>query len=224
MIVETIERHHAPVAVIGTDLSPDAEVGTNRYGGQSTKLLARFDLLDHDAFASLAELAVRHFAHPTGDANINAAIRSMKWALHHASTPEGVTTNLAYAQFALHNAVALSAGDLPAHRTGAANREITSRFSYAYTLLSSKALFRLAEVLGYGAVKYAPNNWRAVPVEEHLNHALTHLVASIGGDQQDDHLGHALCRAHMALAVHYQGAPWIIGADGVPRPQEQEAA
>ena len=65
----------------------------------------------------------------------------------------------------------------------------------------TKALTRIAKVLQYGADRYEPNNWRLIPQESHINHALIHLVAHLIGDTQDDHLDHALCRLMMAYAT-----------------------
>ena len=60
---------------------------------------------------------------------------------------------------------------------------------------------RIAKVLQYGASRYAANNWRLIPQEEHINHALIHIIAHLAGDTQDDHLDHALCRLMMAYAT-----------------------
>lgn len=60
---------------------------------------------------------------------------------------------------------------------------------------------RIAKVLQYGADRYEPNNWRLIPEEEHINHALIHLVAHLMGDTQDEHIDHALCRLMMAKAT-----------------------
>ena len=84
---------------------------------------------------------------------------------------------------------------------GAKQSKVEERFD----LLDGKAMFRLAYVIGYGATRYEPNNWRGIPLEDHLNHALMHLFAYLAGDTQDDHLGHALCRLHFAVAVEEQG-------------------
>lgn len=62
-------------------------------------------------------------------------------------------------------------------------------------------IISIAKILQYGAERYAPNNWRLIPEEEHINHALIHLVAHIAGDKQDDHINHALCRLMMAMAT-----------------------
>lgn len=59
----------------------------------------------------------------------------------------------------------------------------------------------IAKVLQYGADRYEPNNWRLIPQEEHINHALIHLIAHIMGDTQDEHIDHALCRLMMARAT-----------------------
>lgn len=64
-----------------------------------------------------------------------------------------------------------------------------------------QALIRIAKVLQYGADRYEPNNWRLIPQESHLNHALIHILAEIMGDTQDDHIDHALCRLMMAMST-----------------------
>ena len=68
-------------------------------------------------------------------------------------------------------------------------------------LIPAEALLRLNQVVGYGARKYAPNNWRKIPYEEHISHALEHLFLLLDGDLNDDHLGHALCRLAFAVAT-----------------------
>lgn len=65
----------------------------------------------------------------------------------------------------------------------------------------TKALIRIAKVLQYGADRYEANNWRLIPQESHINHALIHLIAHLMGDTQDDHIDHALCRLMMAYAT-----------------------
>ena len=65
----------------------------------------------------------------------------------------------------------------------------------------NKQMINIAKVLQYGADRYAPNNWRLIPQEEHINHALIHLMAAVIGDKQDDHIDHAMCRLMMAYAT-----------------------
>ncbi len=62
-------------------------------------------------------------------------------------------------------------------------------------------IIAIAKVLQYGADRYEPNNWRLIPEEEHINHALIHIIAHLAGDTQDDHINHALCRLMMAKAT-----------------------
>jgi hypothetical protein len=70
-----------------------------------------------------------------------------------------------------------------------------------FDLLPPKAMFRLAAIMEHGARKYAPNNWKKIEIDSHVNHALQHLFAYLAGDRQDDHLGHALARATMAVEL-----------------------
>lgn len=63
------------------------------------------------------------------------------------------------------------------------------------------ALILIAKTLEYGASRYPINNWRLIPEEDHLNHALIHLYALEKNDTQDDHLGHFLTRIMMAYAT-----------------------
>lgn len=68
-------------------------------------------------------------------------------------------------------------------------------------------LIRIAKVLQYGAERYEPNNWRLIPQESHINHALIHILAEIMGDKQDSHIDHALCRLMMAMST--SKSPWF---------------
>lgn len=68
-------------------------------------------------------------------------------------------------------------------------------------LIPPEALLRLNAVVGEGAVKYAENNWRRIPFEEHISHALEHLFLYMDGQRDEDHIGHALCRLAFAAAT-----------------------
>lgn len=61
-------------------------------------------------------------------------------------------------------------------------------------------LLTISRVLKEGAEKYEANNWRLVPQEDHISHALTHYFAYLIGDESDDHLSHFYCRLMMAYA------------------------
>lgn len=70
-----------------------------------------------------------------------------------------------------------------------------------FDLIDAKAMFAMAAVLHDGAKKYGEDNWRLIPVEEHINHGLMHAYAYLDGDRTDDHLSHWLCRATFANGV-----------------------
>lgn len=76
---------------------------------------------------------------------------------------------------------------------------------YRCDLLPASATLAVAKVFAYGAEKYGANNWRGLPLEDHLNHVLTHILAFLAGDESDEHLGHAGCRMMMALEKHIEG-------------------
>lgn len=64
-------------------------------------------------------------------------------------------------------------------------------------LIPPRAISRVAEVLAYGARKYAPNNWRKSPtVTRYPAAALRHVFAYMTGEDSDPetglpHLAHA---------------------------------
>jgi hypothetical protein len=76
-------------------------------------------------------------------------------------------------------------------------------------LIPPEALIRLGEVVAFGAGKYAENNWRRIPYQDHIDHALYHLFSLLDGDTTDDHLGHALTR--LAFAVAMEPASYEFG-------------
>lgn len=77
-----------------------------------------------------------------------------------------------------------------------------SQVLYRFDLVDPIAMFEMTKVLKKGADKYGKDeNWRKIPVKDHLNHLLIHVYAYLAGDTQDDHLSHALCRAMFAVAV-----------------------
>lgn len=62
-------------------------------------------------------------------------------------------------------------------------------------------LLKIAKVLKEGAEKYEANNWRLIPQEDHINHAIIHWLAFVSGDNTDDHIDHFLTRIMMAYAT-----------------------
>lgn len=91
---------------------------------------------------------------------------------------------------------------------GGAQSDVPVRFD----LIDARAMFEMAKVLDHGAKKYGANNWRSIPVDDHLNHLLMHTFAYLAGDRTDDHLSHILCRATFALGVTLQDVkPNVLG-------------
>lgn len=100
-----------------------------------------------------------------------------------------------------------------------------SALQYRFDLFPARALFAVAEVLKHGADKYGVDNWRGIPTGDHLNHALAHAYAHIGGDDQELHLAHHACRALMALEMHLaeMEAQRFAGKPRPPRPEHLDA-
>lgn len=63
-------------------------------------------------------------------------------------------------------------------------------------------LLTISRILREGADKYEANNWRLIPQEDHLSHALTHYLAYLVGDDSDDHLSHFYCRLMMTYSTN----------------------
>lgn len=70
-----------------------------------------------------------------------------------------------------------------------------------YTSLMAKRLLTISKVLKEGAEKYETNNWRLIPSEQHLSHAISHYLAYLMDDKQDDHLAHFYTRLMMAYST-----------------------
>ena len=71
-----------------------------------------------------------------------------------------------------------------------------------YDLIPPGALRAIAVVMEEGVRNGRANgNWRMIPCHIHINHALSHLVAVMMGEADEDHLGHALTRLAFAVAV-----------------------
>jgi hypothetical protein len=73
---------------------------------------------------------------------------------------------------------------------------------YRCDLLPARAVLEVAAVLKVGSEKYDDGddpNWRRIARKDHVNHAVTHLLAFLAGDLSDDHLAHAACRVLFAI-------------------------
>lgn len=62
-----------------------------------------------------------------------------------------------------------------------------------YDLLPPYAIHRLAQVYEKGAKKYAARNWeKGMPFHLFMDSAIRHTFQHLGGDRDEDHLGHAV--------------------------------
>lgn len=55
---------------------------------------------------------------------------------------------------------------------------------YRCDLLPATRVLSVAKVMAQGARKYGANNWRQIPRQDHINHALAHLFALTARDEQ----------------------------------------
>jgi hypothetical protein len=59
-------------------------------------------------------------------------------------------------------------------------------------------MYEMTHILYNGAKKYGEDNWRKIPVEDHLNHMIAHAYAYLSGDTTTEHLANIMCRAMFA--------------------------
>lgn len=74
-----------------------------------------------------------------------------------------------------------------------------------YTLVPVNALAQVARVMYNGSLKYDKDNWKSIPCNDHINHALNHVYLHLAGNTQEDHLAHATTRMMMALELQHGG-------------------
>ena len=85
----------------------------------------------------------------------------------------------------------------------------TSFIPFAYHLLPPAGLAKTAAIMRGGELAgRGPNDWREIPEAEHLNHALSHIIAYLAskpngkiGGKPHPHLAQASCRILMALEM-----------------------
>jgi hypothetical protein len=73
---------------------------------------------------------------------------------------------------------------------------------YAFHAMPPDALLAVAAVLKRGLEAYGLNNWKKIPIEEHLNHSVGHSFKHLAGDTTEFHLANAACRALFALQLY----------------------
>ena len=93
-----------------------------------------------------------------------------------------------------------------------------------YSLIPPEATTALAEILTFGARKYAPNSWQTVPnaPERYLDALMRHLEAYRSGDLIDSesghpHIYHLLCNAAF---LTYFTAKDLNARTTIPNPKQ----
>jgi hypothetical protein len=81
--------------------------------------------------------------------------------------------------------------------TGAVQAKVAHRVD----LIDPATVLDMAEILGEGVRSHGLWNWRLIPIDEQLNHAMIHILAWLAGDRSDNHLGHAMCRVMFARSL-----------------------
>ena len=96
------------------------------------------------------------------------------------------------------------AADAPTATNAAGGKQSTT--PVRLDCLPPLAILAVGAVLKHGAEKYGDKNWHKIPVNEHVNHALAHIMAHLEGDKGDTHLSHAACRLLFALDLAERGS------------------
>jgi hypothetical protein len=94
-------------------------------------------------------------------------------------------------------------------RKGFENKDVDWRYGggigwipFAFHLIPRRALALVAGVFRGGELAGRESEgWRCAPVPEHLNHAMSHIVAYLEGYRGDRHLANAACRILIALEL-----------------------
>ena len=73
----------------------------------------------------------------------------------------------------------------------------SSRVSVRYDLIPAEVLDLVASIFCSGAETHGENNWRLMEPADVWNHLINHLMLWKQGDQSENHLGNAACRAIM---------------------------
>jgi hypothetical protein len=83
------------------------------------------------------------------------------------------------------------------YSNGAKRATVPERFD----LIPAKGLMAVAEAMAKGAERYGDRNWRGLPSEEMVNHAMRHLVLWMAGDRTENHAAHAAANCLMLIEL-----------------------
>lgn len=86
-------------------------------------------------------------------------------------------------------------GEKVVNQSGGSQSFVSARFD----CIPPVVLRLLAQCLGFGARRYGCENWKKIPIEDHLNHAMNHINEWRAGDRSEPHLVNAMARITFAL-------------------------
>lgn len=86
-------------------------------------------------------------------------------------------------------------GEKVVNQSGGSQSFVSARFD----CIPPVVLRLLAQCLGFGARRYGDENWKKIPMEDHLNHAMNHINEWRAGDRSEPHLVNAMARITFAL-------------------------
>lgn len=82
-----------------------------------------------------------------------------------------------------------------------------------YDLVPPQALYAAAVTLAQGAEKYGELNWQRISTNDHLNHAIAHIMVFLSGKHSNEEdLAHAIVRLMFAYDTDYFGV--VINREG----------
>lgn len=88
-------------------------------------------------------------------------------------------------------------GDVVVTESGGRHSFVLARFD----LIPPESMKLIAQCLGVGAHRHGEENWRNIPISDHINHAFNHLNEFRLGATDEPHIVNAAVRTIFALSL-----------------------
>jgi len=182
--IEKVEEKEV-IESLGKDISEE----TNSSGGKQHSRPYRAQAIPPKAMLRLAKIR----EYDLSEFRSNRIVDHVDQALNHILTYETgdrSDDHLGYALCRLAYAVEMEEEDI------LCSNGIHYEKPIRVYAIPPKAMLRLATIRyeAHYIRGYDDENYKLIPLEEHLGRAITHILAYEAGDRSNDHLGHALCR------------------------------